>query len=1092
MLEPVNPSARIARPALAHALASALDAGDALVVAGAGFGKTTAVEEALAGRSWRVAWIGCGFDDDADRLLLRLVHALRRASPEVGSALAAPPAGPGGSIDALGAGRALLGDLATLLVEPLVLVLDDAERLSESPSAIAFVQELLAAGGQLRVAVLTRRRLPLRVAKLKAAGRVVEFGEADLTFSADECAELLRLRSEREPDADEVERVLGRTLGWPLGIAMTGADDGHARRLQSGADVSAFVSEEVLDALDGPTRAAMLTSSVPPELTPELLEPLGLPPDLAAQAGGLGLVVRPVEGRDGAHAYHPLFREVLLERFTAEHSVEAQHDAYAAVAPVLARDGRIAEAIDLLVAAQRWGAVLATMGEHVGVLLRTASESVARWLDALPSDAVQVPLARLLRGQLAYSSGQHEEAVTHLRAALHGFRGLGDRASEWSTRFVLAECLWWTGQFDDVAALADGFEEALGEVPGPTVPITAMWGALALSTAGRLEQSDALAARVLASYDDEFVRGLDLQRRWQCLAPAGRAEEIDALIREEAFRPKGYPHFDRATGHLALATFLRVDEGRPEEALEFADAFRAAVERDGLVPYMLRLSRALRALPLAVLGRHDEALLEIAPHADERPRIWADAIENLVRALAAADAGRLEEAAEEADRAIGLIQPSGIFWRQLAAVIVAPIVGAAGRPGQARAAVERVLADVDACLPGGSGSWWRARLLMARAATRWTGGDEPGAVEDLRAAWDSAGPLAPQLLRVSWPHVERLGWTALEGGVLDPDEAVAAIDRAFPAGAPLLELSEHPSAEVRAAVARVLAGHGHPEAEPRLEVLAGDADERVAGAAREAAEQVRRDPVAFELRVFGGFEVRRGRWAIPARQWERRIAERLVRFLLTRRGDPVSEDELFDAFWPGKDARQARASLQVAVSRARAVLRGPGDSSRIAYADRTYRLALEPNDRVDAEEFLRAADAALAASGPDRRPLLFAAARLWTGEPMPEERYESWARPWLDELHERYRAVLGAVAEEALAGGDHSAAVDAGRAMLALDPLDEGSHRTLMRAYARAGRPGQALRQYLECRRLLVDELGIEPAEETARLQREVLAGNAI
>jgi DNA-binding SARP family transcriptional activator/tetratricopeptide (TPR) repeat protein len=1092
MLDPVNPSARVARPALAHALALALGAGDALVVAGAGFGKTTAVEEALGGRSWRVAWIGCGFDDDADRLLLRLVDALRRALPEVSSALVAPAAGAGGAIDALDAERTLLSDLATLLVEPLVLVLDDAERLSESPSAIAFVQELLAAGGQLRVAVLTRRRLPLRVAKLKASGRVVEFGESDLTFSADECAELLRLRSEREPNPDEVERVLGRTLGWPLGVAMTGAAGHDARPLQSGADVSAFVDEEILDPLDTPTRAAVLTSSVPPELTPELLRPLGLEPDFAARASALGLVVRPVEGRAGAHAYHPLFREVLLDRFSAELSLEAQRDAHAAVAPVLASDGRIAEAIDLLVAAERWNDVLATMGAHVGVLLRTASESVARWLDALPSGAVQLPLARLLRGQLAYSTGQHEEAVGHLRAALHGFRGLGDRASEWSARFVLAECLWWTGQFDDAAALADGFEDALADVAGPTVPITAMWGALALSTAGRLEESDALATRVLASYDDEFVRGLDLQRRWQSLAAAGRGEEIDALIREEAFRPKDYPHFDRATGHLALAAFLRVDEGRAEEALEFADAFRAAVERDGLVPYMLRLGRGLRALSLALLGRHDEALLEIAPHAGERPRIWADAIENLARALAAADAGRLEEAADEADRAMGLIQPSGIFWRQLAAVIVAPVLAAAGRPGQARAAVERVLADVDACLPGESGAWWRARLLMARGAARWAGGDEPGAIADVRAAWESAGRLAHQLLRVSWQLVERLGWEVLDRGELDPGEAVAAIDRAFPAGAPLLELSEHPRAEVRAAVAGALARHGHPEAEARLEVLAGDRDRRVADAANEAAEQARRDPVAFEIRVFGGFEVRRGRWAIPARQWERRIAERLVRFLLTRRGEPVSEDELLDAFWPDKDARQARASLQVAVSRARAVLRGAGDSSRIAYAGRTYRLALEPADRVDAEEFLKASEAALGATGAERRPLLFAAARLWTGEPMPEERYEGWARPWLDELHERYRAVLAAVAAEALDGGDHSAAVDAGRAMLAIDPLDEGSHRILIRAYARAGRPGQALRQYLECRRLLIDELGIEPADETARLQREVLAGNAV
>ena len=49
-----------------------------------------------------------------------------------------------------------------------------------------------------------------------------------------------------------------------------------------------------------------------------------------------------------------------------------------------------------------------------------------------------------------------------------------------------------------------------------------------------------------------------------------------------------------------------------------------------------------------------------------------------------------------------------------------------------------------------------------------------------------------------------------------------------------------------------------------------------------------------------------------------------------------------------------------------------------------------------------------------------------------------------------------------------------------------------MLAYARAGRRGHALRQYLECRRALVDELGVEPSEETSVLQSRVLAGETV
>jgi DNA-binding SARP family transcriptional activator len=63
---------------------------------------------------------------------------------------------------------------------------------------------------------------------------------------------------------------------------------------------------------------------------------------------------------------------------------------------------------------------------------------------------------------------------------------------------------------------------------------------------------------------------------------------------------------------------------------------------------------------------------------------------------------------------------------------------------------------------------------------------------------------------------------------------------------------------------------------------------------------------------------------------------------------------------------------------------------------------------------------------------------------------------------------------------------------LAVDPLNERAHRKLMIAYARSGRTSYALRQYLECRRALVVALGVEPSEETSRLQARILAGGAV
>ena len=77
-----------------------------------------------------------------------------------------------------------------------------------------------------------------------------------------------------------------------------------------------------------------------------------------------------------------------------------------------------------------------------------------------------------------------------------------------------------------------------------------------------------------------------------------------------------------------------------------------------------------------------------------------------------------------------------------------------------------------------------------------------------------------------------------------------------------------------------------------------------------------------------------------------------------------------------------------------------------------------------------------------------------------------------------------------VAPGNAGIAQDA--TIVALDPLDEGAQRLLIAAHARAGNRARALRQYLACRKQLVDALGLEPSEETRALHRRVLAGQPV
>jgi DNA-binding SARP family transcriptional activator/predicted ATPase len=72
------------------------------------------------------------------------------------------------------------------------------------------------------------------------------------------------------------------------------------------------------------------------------------------------------------------------------------------------------------------------------------------------------------------------------------------------------------------------------------------------------------------------------------------------------------------------------------------------------------------------------------------------------------------------------------------------------------------------------------------------------------------------------------------------------------------------------------------------------------------------------------------------------------------------------------------------------------------------------------------------------------------------------------------------------AGGEYEPVIGYARRWLALDPLHEPAHRCLMELYAQAGQRAAALRQYQECARILEEELGLSPSEQTTALYEQI------
>ena len=101
-----------------------------------------------------------------------------------------------------------------------------------------------------------------------------------------------------------------------------------------------------------------------------------------------------------------------------------------------------------------------------------------------------------------------------------------------------------------------------------------------------------------------------------------------------------------------------------------------------------------------------------------------------------------------------------------------------------------------------------------------------------------------------------------------------------------------------------------------------------------------------------------------------------------------------------------------------------------------------------------------------------------------------WYEDWVLIERERYRQLrlraLDALCERLTAADRLSDALDAGLAAVAGEPLRESAHRAVVRVHLAEGNVGEAIRQFRLCRRLLGEQLGIEPSERMQELIRSL------
>ncbi len=237
----------------------------------------------------------------------------------------------------------------------------------------------------------------------------------------------------------------------------------------------------------------------------------------------------------------------------------------------------------------------------------------------------------------------------------------------------------------------------------------------------------------------------------------------------------------------------------------------------------------------------------------------------------------------------------------------------------------------------------------------------------------------------------------------------------------------------------------------------------------------------LRLTLLGGFECRPAAGeplAFPTRK-----VRALLAYLAANGAQGHGRDELASLLWDEQSDIEARANLRKALSRLRQALPEEARPWLAADAD---RIALRPDGlEVDARLFER-----LAADGTPEtleRAVALYQGPLLAGFVACGEAFDEWLSIERRRLDEILQQALHRLLDHYVVTGAIDRAIQIALRLIALDPLQEGVHRALIRLYLYQDRLGSALDQYRCCRDVLARELDVAPAPETERLKAEVL-----
>ena len=1033
----------------------------ALIVAEAGFGKTTLLAD-WASRTRRLtAWYRLE-PDDRDWLTFarHLVASGRELDPQFASETYGllMDLGPGGPTR-----EAILASLVTEIAAfgaahspGLTLIFDDYHAVDGSDEVVPTVRALLdLTGPQFSIVIATRSTPKLPLSRLRARGAISRLTGDALCFETSEADRLFRDAYRLPLERDVVEDLVERTDGWVALLSLVRANLEEQGRpnpralvshLDAGAgDLYDYLAEEVLAGLPPPLQDFLDRVSIFPWVDVALValvddRSAGSISRSIAEVERLGLLTRPDPG--SPHRFHPLVRGFLLSRLRST------------IGP---------------------GAVL-DLHQRIATTLETSDWQTAAWhyREAGNDNAA----ARVLDASVdhIFASGQFERA----RPFLDGTAGPPDRPAA-----LLLRSRVELGR-GNLAKALDLAHRAVETSEGAPLHGMALLNLASVLGIGGIPES-AYQTVEQALVTNLTPTQLDLAQAMIALWDAeheGNLDEIADGLRELAVRQ------DKA-GHHRYAGVTRVNLagillwlGEPSDAVATAARAELDLGEPETTEYVSAV--AARATGIAQIGRLDEAtdLLRMATEMGS-PLHRDEAAIELAKILVHFGSIEAAEAAfEHVEPLLGSLAFKG----------VSVLVGGhlAIRRGDL-AKAHRMAEELRIEPVRDAAGQMRGQLLRARAETLRGSPDAEATIAELaRIAsrqHSSPGARCADLLGA----IARKGSVGAEVVQLMPQECFVLSMVAEELSRNLHRLTDDAFSTIMREAAgrpdrwssalRQCIEFDGPASNLAATILAsiGTRDDaaflRSTAAARKSLRPTaqaisRRLAVHVYLWDLGRVELQIDGVTIGRRL--RRKVLGLLCFLVSRPGSAASRDEAIDALWPELGVDTAANSLHQTIYFMR----------RIFEPD--YREGMSAGYIGFEGDVLSVNDALIECASRDAWNLVGEVRRgdaealdrlveLYTAKYALDFAYEEWASAYRDNLHAAVLDVSERGIATALSSGDAERAIHLAHRVLAFDPSADAVELLLVRAYKVASRHAAAAEQYAHYATVLRDQLGIEP-----------------